>query len=109
VSELLALKWDDVDFSHFTIEARRSVVHGRVDAVKTEYSEDVLPLDSNFAAMLPQWNEQCPRSPGNWMFPNPTTLKPYHASPIQQDYIRAAGRKLGFGNIGWHTFRHSAT
>lgn len=31
----------------------------------------------------------------------------YHASPIQQDYIRPAGRKLGLRDIGWHTFRHT--
>lgn len=29
------------------------------------------------------------------------------ASPIQQDYIRPAGRKLELGDIGWHTFRHT--
>ena len=31
----------------------------------------------------------------------------YHASPIQQDYIRPAGRKLGLGDIGGQTFRHT--
>ena len=41
------------------------------------------------------------------MFPNPATARPYHASPIQQDYIRQAGRKLGLGDIGWRTFRHT--
>src|SRR5260221_7138873 len=41
------------------------------------------------------------------MFPSPITGRCYHASPIQQDYIRLAGRKLGLGDIGWHTFRHT--
>jgi len=31
------------------------------------------------------------------MFPSPITGRCYHASPIQQDYIRRAGRKLGLG------------
>ena len=31
----------------------------------------------------------------------------YHASPIQQDYIRSAGRKLGLEDSGWHMFRHT--
>lgn len=31
----------------------------------------------------------------------------YHASPIQQDYIRPAARKLGIESVGWHTFRHT--
>jgi integrase len=41
------------------------------------------------------------------MFPSPVTGRCYHASPIQQDYIRQAGRKLNLGDIGWHTFRHT--
>ena len=107
VSEILALKWCDVNFEQLTITAQRAVVCGRVDAVKTEYSEDVLPLDPDFAAILLDWQRQCPKSPDGWMFPNPRNLKPYHASPIQQDYIRMTGRQLGLGNIGWHTFRHT--
>jgi|HubBroStandDraft_6_1064221.scaffolds.fasta_scaffold66707_1 hypothetical protein len=43
----------------------------------------------------------------NWIFPSAVTGRCYHASPIQQDYIRPAGRKLGLGDIGWHTFRHT--
>jgi integrase len=51
---------------------------------------------------------RCPSSEGNWVFPNPNTGNPYHASPIGQDYIRAAGRKAKLGkDIGWHTFRHA--
>jgi integrase len=107
VSEILALQWCDIDFENLTIMVQRAVVHGRVNAVKSEYSEDLLPLDPDFATILLNWKAKCLQSPEGWVFPNPTSLKPYHASPIQQDYIRAVGRKLGFGDIGWHTFRHT--
>jgi integrase len=41
-------------------------------------------------------------------FPSPGTLQPFHASPIQQDYIRPAGRELKLkADVGWHTFRHT--
>ena len=33
----------------------RAVVHGRVKLVKTEYSEDELPLDPDFATLLLEW------------------------------------------------------
>jgi len=107
VSEIMALQWQDIDFAQLTIAVRRGVVHGRVDEVKSEYSEDLLPLYPDFAGILLDWKARCPVSPEGWIFPNSDTLKPYHASPIQQDYIRKAGRKLGLGNIGWHTFRHT--
>jgi integrase len=103
VSEILALKWEDVDFEKLSLFVRRSVVHGQVDEVKTEYSEDELPLDLDFATILLAWKRQRPETPEGWLFPSPVTGRPYHASPIQQDYIRPAGRKLGLVDIGWHT------
>jgi hypothetical protein len=39
--------------------------------------------------------------------PSHVTDRCFHASPIQQDYLRPAGRKLGLGGVGWHTFRHT--
>jgi len=108
VSEVLALKWSDFDFQNLTLEVVRGMVHGRISDVKTEYSEDLLPLDSAFAEVMLDWEKRCPKSERNWVFPNPNTGKLYHASPIGQDYIRAAGRKAKLGkDIGWHTFRHA--
>lgn len=82
-------------------------VNGRIGRVKTEYSEDELPIDPQFARVLKAWKKKCPASPGGWVFPSPFTDRCYHASPIQQDYIRPAGRKLGLESVGWHTFRHT--
>jgi hypothetical protein len=45
-----------------------------------------------------------------WVFPSPINAhrcKPYHASPIQQDYLRPAGEKIGIDRLGWGHFRHS--
>lgn len=113
VSEILALKWSDIDFEHLTMRVSRKIVNRRVSRVKTEYSEDDLPLDPDFATHLLDWKRQCPASPEDWVFPNPVTSQPYYASEIQKDYLRPAGRKLGLTangqaiNLGWHTFRHT--
>jgi integrase len=63
---------------------------------KTECSEDELPLDPDFARVLKTWGAQCPESLGDWVFPSPFTDRRYHASPIQQDYIRPAGKSLAW-------------
>jgi len=45
VSEIVAWKWDDFDFDDLTLLVQRSIVHGHVGDVKTEYSRDSVPLD----------------------------------------------------------------
>lgn len=104
VSEILALRWSRLDFKRQTMMVKVKVVNGRIGRVKTECSEDELPLDPDFAAVLKIWKPQCPESIGDWVFPSPFTDRCYHASPIQQDYIRPAGKKLGLERVGWHTF-----
>ncbi len=61
----------------------------------------------DLGAVLLNWKRKCKQSEEGWVFPSSVTGRCYHASPIQQDYIRPAGRKLGLGDIGWHTFRHT--
>lgn len=113
VSEILALQWGDIDFEHLTMRVTRKIVNGRVGRVKTEYSEDELPLDPDFAAHLLHWKRQCPPSPEGWVFLNRVTCQPYYASEIQKDYLRPAGRRIGLEvngqlvNLGWHAFRHT--
>jgi len=87
--EVLALHWSDVDFDHLVIHVSRAVVHGRVKTVKTEYSEDELPLDPDFATVLLAWKSNAAKS--ELVFPSHVTGRNFHASPIQQDYIRPAG------------------
>jgi integrase len=101
--EVLALGWKDIDFEHLSMKVVRAVVHGRVKMVKTEYSEDELPLDPDFAAILLDWKlqskESAEKAPDDGktpytglglIFPSPLTGRHYHATPIQQDYIRSA-------------------
>jgi len=56
VSEILALQWPDINFTELTMRVTRAVVDGVVDEVKTEYSEDDLPLDPDLGTVLLNWN-----------------------------------------------------
>jgi integrase len=59
--EVLALEWEDIDFENLSMRVVRAVVHGRVKMVKTEYSEDELPLDPEFATVLLGWKLESER------------------------------------------------
>ena len=102
--EVLALEWQDIDFENLSMRVVRAVVHGRVKIVKTEYSEDDLPLDPDFAAILSGLEIQVRRGKpdgsggrkqphlwGRTGLHQPVTWRHYHTAPIQQDYIRPAG------------------
>jgi integrase len=51
-----------VDFERLSMRVSRAIVRGIVDEVKTEYSEDDLPLDPDFATELLNWKRKCPPS-----------------------------------------------
>ena len=102
--EVLALEWQDIDFENLSMRVVRAVVHGRVKIVKTEYSEDDLPLDPDFAAILLDWKykseedartalaaKKTPFMGSELVFTSPVTGRHYHTAPAQQDYIRPAG------------------
>jgi integrase len=107
-SEIMPLRWSDFNFSDKTLLVQRSVVHGHVADVKTEYSKDFVPLDPALIEILLAYKAQSFRSAEDWLFANPATGRPYHQDGIQQNYIRKVGIAAGLGDgIGWHTFRHS--
>jgi integrase len=104
----MPLRWSDFDFDDLTLMVQRSVVHGRVADVKTEYSSDRVPLDPALVEILLKYRAQSYPSSEGWLFESPVTGRLFHQESIQQHHIRKVGRDAGLGDgIGWHTFRHS--
>jgi len=104
VEEVLALEKPDIHFGKLSMQIVRAVVHGRLKLVKTEYSEDELPLDPDLAAILLDFIGEAEREAlaklgdegagiieSDLLFVSPMTGRHFHASPIGQDYIRPAG------------------
>jgi integrase len=89
VEEVLALPWENIHFETLSMLVDRAVVHGRLQRVKTDYSEDELPLDPDFADVLLDWQRRTKGS--KLLFTSPVTGRHFHASPAQQDYLRPAG------------------
>jgi integrase len=51
-SEVLALRWEHIDFKAGSMLVQQGVVNGRIGKVKTEASHDEIPLDPAFADVL---------------------------------------------------------
>jgi len=91
VSEIAALQWDDFDFDKNQLLVQRSFVSGRVDDVKTEYSQDYVPLQPSLTDIVLAWAKEATATEGGWVFANPITKKPYYPTEIQKRHIRPAG------------------
>jgi integrase len=46
-SELFALKWEDIDFAHGTMNVTRAIAYGVVGKCKTEASQKPVPFPSH--------------------------------------------------------------
>ncbi len=107
VSEVMGLKWSDVDWDGLDISIARSWVEGNVEDTKTEGSAKPLPMDRDLAIILRQHRERTKPIDSEWMFANPETGKPYWPSKIRENHLVPAGLEAGIGRVGWHTFRHT--
>ena len=107
VSEILALKWSDFDFEDGTLMITRGTVHARIGRVKTEYSEDEMPLHPAFAEILLAWQARCPASQEGWVFPTRTLAESGMLPCCRETSLFQQAGNSGFERLGWHTFRHS--
>jgi integrase len=109
VSEILGLRWCDIDWDGLRLAVRQAYVYGRPGDVKTQASYRWMPLDRSLAEKLRQHKTRLlpTTNSGGWVFANPETGKPYWPGRIQENWLVPAAQKAGLGRIGWHTFRHS--
>ena len=111
VSELLALRWEDVDFKALELRVTRAIWHQVIGECKTEASAKPVPLDVYMAEDLLRWKRTSlyPLM-SDWVFASPHARgrQPYWPDNLMKRHIRPAARKAGIHkNIGWHTFRHT--
>jgi integrase len=130
ISELLALKWGDIDWFEKTVSIQRSLVLGDVNAPKTLASEAVRPLEDGELEMLKNHRQSAgvrmnafnklgskthiQRADGftkdtDYIFASPHSGGdlPYHYTSVIWK-LQLACKAAGIPKIGTHTFRHTA-
>jgi integrase len=111
VSELLALKWSDFDFSAGEIKLSRGIVRQHVGVMKTEASRKPVPLDAGLADVLLNWRGCCPyNQDADYIFASPDKdgSQPYWPTAGMEDHVRPAATRAGITvRLGWHTLRHT--
>jgi integrase len=111
VSELLALRWRDVDFNNLELSVTRSIWHQIVGDCKTEASAKPVPLDSYMADDLRRWRHlSAYPTDDDYIFASESMRgkQPYWPDNLMKRHILPVARANGIHKrIGWHTFRHS--
>jgi integrase len=110
VGELHALQWRDIDLCERKLRIHKSIWRQVVGPVKTEESEQEMPLDEAMVRDLVAWRRETPYAGDeDWVFASPKMRgkQPYWPS-ARMRHIRRAALQAGISKrISWHVFRHT--
>jgi integrase len=105
VSEVLALRWSQLDLASGMLSLQQGAVNERSAELESEAPAEQIPMDPVLVEALLEWRSKSPGA--GLVFPSHITGRCYHPGPIQQNYFRPVARKLGLAGVCWNTFPHS--
>jgi integrase len=109
ISECLALRWSDVDWTNGKLTVERGIVCQQVDDVKTTESRKKLAISPELLDSVKTWKQTTKFSATeDWMFGSPVQLGrfPWSYDQVWRTYQKAAA-KAGIGGLGTHSLRHT--
>ena len=109
ISEVLGLKWCDVDWLGKTVRIERGVVKQIVDDVKSSCSARTMVCADELLDVLKHWRQTTEFSqPDDWMFASPVKLGRQPLSYTHVWYtLEWAAKQAGIDHVSSHTFRHT--
>jgi integrase len=105
-SELVGLKWSDMDFERRLLFIRRTYYRGNFGLPKNETSERVIPLSAGLLAALARHQQCVRRGSMDLVFPN-AVGKPYEPNNLVKRVLHPTLGSLGLTKTGWRAFRRS--
>lgn len=110
-SEVVGLKWQDVNWGAATLTVRRGVVNCNVGNPKTMARRKPIPLAPNLLTILREHRERTAyKVDSDWVFASPykNGEEPYWPDSALENFVKPAVKLAGITKrVGWHTFRHS--
>jgi integrase len=111
ISEILALRWSEIDWKNSCIRVVRAYVYGRFGPPKSKASKKPVPLHPLLAALLQAWRkETLYATEEDFIFPSYRLkgTKPPRANMLVAKHLQPAARKAGIaGQVGFHTLRRT--
>ncbi len=110
-SELVALRWSDIDTVKMEVSITRAFVRSRMGGTKTDSSSRPVPLHPLVLEALTRWRQEAPFAENaDFVFASVRLngAKPLSPDTLCKKRIKPAVKRAGIEKqIGWHNFRHS--
>ena len=103
VSEVLALRWDQLDLAAGVISEPQHDAKG--GTIKTAGFDRQISMDPVLVDALSEWRNKTPGT--DLVFPSHITGRCYRSGPIELGYFKPAAKKLGLVGVCWQTFPDS--
>jgi integrase len=106
-SELLALRWEDVNTEFGELSVRRRYRNASFDAPKSRTSARRVPITSDALAILRTWRMRSPhKSPQSLVFCS-ARGRPLSASNVGRRGVHPAAKLASLTGVGLHVLRHT--
>jgi len=105
-SELIGLKWSDIDFERRLLFVRRTYYRGNFALPKNATSERIIPLSAGLLTALSMHQRFVRRGSMDLVFPN-AVGKPYEPNNLLKRVLHPILNSLGLTRTGWRSFRRS--
>jgi integrase len=106
--EALGLQWQDIDLDRQLLHVRRSAWYGKIQTVKSQASETVLPLPADLTTILKEYRAQWKPNPQGFLFVT-RNGRPPSSNKVVEYHLWTVLDALGIPRCGLHAFRHTHT
>lgn len=107
VGEILALRWQDVDFHHGELRVEQAVYRGCVGSPKTRGSRRTLPLPEVLVSALQALATRSMKDgPQGLVFATRKGTS-FSDTNLLLRHLKPAGQQIGAPWVSWHTFRRT--
>lgn len=108
-SELLGLRWSDIDLQTGYVQVRRSYRSGAFYNTKTKASRRSVPIPYNLLTELKTWQNSCPKNAAgdlDLVFPTGAGAPENPSNPLNRGFYPAL-RRAGLRRIRFHDLQHT--
>lgn len=106
--EALGLQWGDIDLDRQLLHVRRSAWYGKIQTVKSQASETVLPIPTALNTILKDYLAQWKPNPQGFLFVT-RNGRPPSSNKVVEYRLWTILDALGIPRCGLHAFRHTHT